>query len=270
MIIQGITEMKNNNLKIWFISVIIVAIACSIGASSVSALSSDGESLLNGLVSAASSAGVDIDGIIDNYVSTTKPGTTLTVPAGSDPEADLDKILDKIGIRSDILLVTDLISYLNRGGSVADWIHTNYSKDIQVPDSVRAMSTKDIVRYLMDMLLYPEETKGSTETTTKQIFSTELTEQDVSSSDAEQTATESSMQEKHSETIPVVSYKTGDVDADGKVTAKDARLALRAGAMLDSLEGASFEAADVNDDGRITANDARSILRYSAKITSGF
>ena len=57
-----------------------------------------------------------------------------------------------------------------------------------------------------------------------------------------------------------------DVNGDGKTTAADARLALRAAAKLENLEGGSFSAADVNKDGIITASDARKILRRAAKL----
>ena len=62
----------------------------------------------------------------------------------------------------------------------------------------------------------------------------------------------------------------GDVDGDGNVTVKDARLALRASAQLEKLYATPFDAADVNGDGRVTASDARSILRYAARLTDGF
>lgn len=58
----------------------------------------------------------------------------------------------------------------------------------------------------------------------------------------------------------------GDVDADGKVTAADARLALRVSARLEEIGYTALLAADVNFDRRITADDARKILRVSAKL----
>ena len=57
-----------------------------------------------------------------------------------------------------------------------------------------------------------------------------------------------------------------DIDGNGKTTAADARLALRASAQLDNLEGAYFEAADVTKDGKVNASDARKILRISAGL----
>ena len=65
---------------------------------------------------------------------------------------------------------------------------------------------------------------------------------------------------------PATTVTKGDVDGNGKVTASDARLALRAASKLDVLEGDLFTAADVDGNGKITAMDARAILRHSAKI----
>lgn len=260
--------MKRNDIKVIIASVLILAVSCSIGAGSVSALSAEGESLLSALVSVGTSAGLTIDGILDMYATTTTQATTLSVPAGENAEVELDKILDKIGIGSDVLLITDLVSFLNRGGSFSDWIYDNYGNNVEIPASVKAMSTKELTLYLMGKVLYPEQTQDSKETTTKYVYPSQ-----------EQTATTASKEDSQtSEKVPTdvlttsqeFIYKTGDINFDGKVTATDARLALRAGASLDILEGAAFHAADVNGDGRVTANDARSILRYAAKITSGF
>lgn len=57
-----------------------------------------------------------------------------------------------------------------------------------------------------------------------------------------------------------------DVNCDGNISASDARLALRASAKLEVLEGKRFTAADVDKNGKITAADARLILRKSAKL----
>ncbi len=62
----------------------------------------------------------------------------------------------------------------------------------------------------------------------------------------------------------------GDVNGDGEITAKDARLALRISAKLDVPTADQKVAADVNGDGDVTAKDARSILRYSAKLDTAF
>jgi N-acetylmuramoyl-L-alanine amidase len=52
----------------------------------------------------------------------------------------------------------------------------------------------------------------------------------------------------------------GDVDGDGKVTASDARIILRAAV---GLEDVSLEAGDVDGDGKITSTDARDALRIA-------
>ncbi len=57
-----------------------------------------------------------------------------------------------------------------------------------------------------------------------------------------------------------------DIDGNGRITALDARFALRAGAGLDKLEGIYFDAADVNSDGFVRASDARLTLRKSAGL----
>ena len=59
---------------------------------------------------------------------------------------------------------------------------------------------------------------------------------------------------------------TGDVDSDGKVSASDARLILRASASLENLTGVYFIAADVDSNGKITAADARKTLRVAASL----
>lgn len=61
-------------------------------------------------------------------------------------------------------------------------------------------------------------------------------------------------------------YLRGDINTDGRVTASDARQALRVGAKLDEATETQKLIADMNDDGKITAMDARVILRISAKI----
>ncbi len=58
----------------------------------------------------------------------------------------------------------------------------------------------------------------------------------------------------------------GDINADGKITAADARLLLRYTAKLESLDSETLKYSDANDDGKITAADARLILRVSAKL----
>lgn len=59
---------------------------------------------------------------------------------------------------------------------------------------------------------------------------------------------------------------TGDMDSDGKITASDARLLLRAAARIDTLGDVFKIAADVNLDGYVTAADARKTLLVAANM----
>ena len=61
-------------------------------------------------------------------------------------------------------------------------------------------------------------------------------------------------------------HRTGDVDGDGLVTSKDARLALRMAAQLDPGNGMGALAADIDRSGGTESADARKILRVAAKI----
>lgn len=60
----------------------------------------------------------------------------------------------------------------------------------------------------------------------------------------------------------------GDVNGDGKNTAADARLTLRASARIEALNASAEKNADVNKDGKVNAADARMILRVAARIDS--
>lgn len=60
----------------------------------------------------------------------------------------------------------------------------------------------------------------------------------------------------------------GDVDGDGKVTAADARLALRASVGSEKLTEQQKAAADVDGDGKVTAADSREILRMATGQTT--
>ena len=57
-----------------------------------------------------------------------------------------------------------------------------------------------------------------------------------------------------------------DIDGNGKITAADARLALRASAKIDTIDGVYAFAADATGDDKITAMDARTILRKAAGL----
>jgi hypothetical protein len=58
----------------------------------------------------------------------------------------------------------------------------------------------------------------------------------------------------------------GDVNGDGRVNARDARLLLRYLAGLTEEGEVDVSAADFNGDGRVNARDARAILQYLAGI----
>ena len=62
----------------------------------------------------------------------------------------------------------------------------------------------------------------------------------------------------------------GDVDGDSKITASDARLALRRAVDLETYaEGTpEFLACDIDKDGKVTASDARIILRIAVDLES--
>ncbi|MBQ8209965.1 MAG: dockerin type I repeat-containing protein [Clostridia bacterium] len=61
-------------------------------------------------------------------------------------------------------------------------------------------------------------------------------------------------------------YTLGDVNADGEITAADARLILRNSAELEVLSAEQKAVADINSDGDVTASDARIALRISAEL----
>lgn len=61
-------------------------------------------------------------------------------------------------------------------------------------------------------------------------------------------------------------YLMGDINIDGEVTASDARLILRVGAELDTIDATKALIADINGDLSVTASDARAVLRFSADI----
>lgn len=71
---------------------------------------------------------------------------------------------------------------------------------------------------------------------------------------------------EYSETLPIIIsaiFSKGDVNADGKVTAGDARTVLRASIGFTKLAGETFFAGDADRNDKITAADARLILRAS-------
>ena len=71
------------------------------------------------------------------------------------------------------------------------------------------------------------------------------------------------------QSIPAAGYALGDVNEDGKLTPKDARLILRFSAKLEEPESPAVRLrADYNADGNITPSDARTVLRISAGLES--
>ena len=68
--------------------------------------------------------------------------------------------------------------------------------------------------------------------------------------------------------LPASALALGDVDGDGRVSAKDARLALRISARLENSNELQRAAADADGDGNVSAKDARIILRVSARLTT--
>lgn len=71
---------------------------------------------------------------------------------------------------------------------------------------------------------------------------------------------------KKNNTDNAITYKIGDVSNDGKITAADARLALRFSAQLEIPTTTQALAADIDGNNKITASDARKILRISANL----
>lgn len=59
---------------------------------------------------------------------------------------------------------------------------------------------------------------------------------------------------------------TGDIDKDTRITASDARLALRNSVGLERFDAELNRRADIDKDGKVTAGDARMILRASVGL----
>lgn len=73
---------------------------------------------------------------------------------------------------------------------------------------------------------------------------------------------------EHRKSLEAGETVSGDINLDGKVTASDARLALRASARLEDLNAVQIDVGDMDNNSKITAADARMILRVSAKLDS--
>ena len=70
--------------------------------------------------------------------------------------------------------------------------------------------------------------------------------------------------------VTFINSRLGDLNSDDKVSAADARLALRLAAKLDSPTSELAVVADVDENGVVNASDARSILRVAAKLQTVF
>ena len=70
----------------------------------------------------------------------------------------------------------------------------------------------------------------------------------------------------YSENDVIFDILPGDINADNKVTAADARLCLRAAAKLETLTEKQQKTADLDGTGEITGSDARQILRACAGL----
>ena len=66
--------------------------------------------------------------------------------------------------------------------------------------------------------------------------------------------------------VSAATVKKGDLNRDGKVTAMDARTALKKAAGTESTTSDDLKIADFNNNGRITAYDARQILKIAAGL----
>ncbi len=69
-------------------------------------------------------------------------------------------------------------------------------------------------------------------------------------------------------TQPVVLHTMGDLNADGKVDAGEARTVLRVSVGLDKIDYDVAAYADMNHDGVLNAGDAREVLRASVGLTA--
>ncbi len=107
------------------------------------------------------------------------------------------------------------------------------------------------------------------ETSTDEVTTAETSTDEITTAETstdEVTTAETSTDEVTTVDTPVKS-RLGDVDLNGKITAADARLALRISAKLEPTATAEqLYAAEVTGDGTIEAKDARRILRVSAKL----
>lgn len=78
---------------------------------------------------------------------------------------------------------------------------------------------------------------------------------------------ESYLEELDDDTVKILSkLRSGDINGDGRISAEDARIALRASVELEQLSENQKTAADIDKNLSITAADARTILRASVDL----
>lgn len=130
---------------------------------------------------------------------------------------------------------------------------------IAVPLSVMASASGGSVKDVTEKSsLAIEEATGIEAVSGKEASSSKY--EDVSS------AAESETKKSDKPVIIKHDVMMGDTNKDGKITAADARLALRASGKLEELDLFSTIAGDINNDREVTAIDARSILRVAARL----
>ncbi|MBQ8210727.1 MAG: dockerin type I repeat-containing protein [Clostridia bacterium] len=221
------------------------------------------------LCSALLLAGVYCTSIVDVVAYTaaeTFTNADISTEYQNDTLDTIDEVFAELEIDS-VLVITDLIRYLNQSDSntFAKWVYENYGDEVELPESVKEMSAGEIIMYVSTKLFAGDATK---ETTTAGYTSIVTEKQTEATTNHSTTTVQPVTTTKLNGGAPT-SYKTGDVDFNGDITAADARIVLRASAEIVVLSAIEFSVADVNDDGKITAKDARSILRYSAGLQKG-
>ena len=112
-----------------------------------------------------------------------------------------------------------------------------------------------------DVTVEDTTVEATTEATTA-----EATSEEDTTVEATTEAPTEEVSEEESETQPDKTYRLGDVNFDGKITAADARLALRFSARVQVPTADEFIVANVILDNKITSQDARLILRVAARI----
>ena len=108
------------------------------------------------------------------------------------------------------------------------------------------------------------EDKSEVESTTA--MPVNPTEPTTKGEDESTTATPDEPTSEEASSEAPMPVKMGDLDGDGKITAVDARIALRISARLENPTKAQMEVGDLNKDGKITADEARAILRFAARL----